>query len=381
MPRVNTTIDPVRSLYAHVPYCQTICGYCDFYSEVLDRGWSGALVDCLLSELRGWDEPGRAFDTVFVGGGTPTTLPPGELARFLSALRERLAAGAEFTVEANPATVDAEVADVLVAAGVTRLSIGAQSFDPGELRVLDRIHKVADVGKTVAMVRRAGLRSVNLDLIFAIPGQTPAGWRKNLEAATALEPDHLSCYGLTYTKPTPLYDALQRGRVTRVDTDVEAEMYETTIDFLAAAGFEQYEISNFARPGEACRHNLACWHNRPYVGIGPSAAGLVDGTRYKNVPDTAEWSRALSEGRSPWIEREVLEPDQSARETMMLGLRLIEGVERAEFAERFGKDPAVLFSDAIARHVELGLLCIDERSIRLTRRGLLLADSVMADFV
>ncbi|MCH7870110.1 MAG: coproporphyrinogen III oxidase, partial [Planctomycetes bacterium] len=260
-------------------------------------------------------------------------------------------------------------------------SIGAQSFDPAELRVLDRIHKVADVGKTVAMVRCAGIRSVNLDLIFAIPGQTVAAWRKNLEAATALEPDHLSCYGLTYTKPTPLYHALQRGRVRRVDTDVEAEMYETTIDFLAAAGFEQYEISNFARPGEACRHNLACWHNRPYVGIGPSAAGLVDGTRYKNVPDTAEWARALNEGRSPQIEHEVLETDQAARETMMLGLRLIEGVQRAGFAERFGEDPAVLFSDVIARHVEYGLLLVDDRSIRLSRRGLLLADSVMVDFV
>ena len=384
MHSVKTTTEPVRSLYAHVPYCQTICGYCDFYSELLDRDRTPALVDSLLLELERWGESELLeLETIFVGGGTPTTLPPAELKRLLAALHERRADGAEleFTVEANPATVTQAVADVLSAVGVTRLSIGAQSFDPAELRVLDRIHKVTDVSKTVAIARQAGIPHLNLDLIFAIPGQTLDAWRRNLEAAAALEPDHLSCYGLTYTKPTPLYRALEQGRIKRVETELEADMYEATIDVLSAAGYEHYEISNFAKPGARCRHNLACWHNEPYIGIGPSAAGLVAGVRYKNVPDTAEWSRAVQSGRSAWLEHERIESDHRARETMMLELRLLEGVERRAFAKRFGQDPVELYSGAIERHVGHGLLDVDEDAVRLTRRGLLLADTVIADFL
>lgn len=378
-----TTPAACRSLYVHVPFCHTICGYCDFYSEVLDRGAAGPLVDALLRELDGHEARGRAlrFETIFVGGGTPTTLPPDDLRRLLRRVGRDAAGGVEFTVEANPATVNAEVADALAESGVNRVSIGAQSFDEGELRVLERIHRPEQVAQTVEICRCAGIRSLNLDLIFAVPGQSLDRWMRNLERCLALAPDHMSCYGLTYERGTPLFDQLRAGRVRRVDEDIEAEMFEATAERLGRAGLRQYEISNYARPGAECRHNLCYWHNESYVGIGPSAAGYVDGVRYKNVPDTRAYVRGVQSGASTWIEQERLPPDATARETAMLELRLMDGIGRRRFAERFGVDPATLFADAIERHAREGRLVCDERGIRLTRAGLLLADTVIADFL
>lgn len=377
----SLTMSPPRAIYVHVPFCQTICGYCDFYSQVLDRPAVDGLVNALIAELDAAERVERlAAETIFVGGGTPTTLPPAALGRLLGRLRASAAAGVEFSVEANPATVTPEIAAVLVESGVTRVSIGAQSFDPSELRVLDRIHRPEQVEQTVGAVRAAGIDNVNLDLIFAVPGQSLVSWLANLRAALALRPDHLSCYGLTYERGTPLYEWLAAGAVQRADSELEAAMFEATIDALAAAGLRHYEISNFARPGRECRHNLVYWHNQPHVGLGPSAAGLVGGVRYKNIPDTAEYVRAIRGGRSPRVQSERLTPDARARETAILELRLIEGIGRGAFLERFGRDPVELFGDAVRKHVGLGLLEVDAVGIRLTRRGLLLADSVMADF-
>lgn len=422
MPQPSTTTAtlPVTSLYAHVPFCQTICGYCDFFSVLTDRKAFGPLVDALLTEL----ETCRPFataplETIFVGGGTPTTLPPAELRRLLTALRafpsignsgagvpartpdnsgagvpartpedsgagvpaRFLPAPLEFTVEANPATVSPETADVLVSSGVNRVSIGAQSFDPSELRVLDRIHAPPQVAQTVDICRRAGLTNLNLDLIFAIPGQTLESWVANLRRALDLGPDHLSCYALTYERGTPLFDRLAEGKITRTDTDLEAEMYEATIEELASAGLAQYEISNFAKPGRECRHNLVYWRNLPYFGIGPSASGFVDEIRYKNIPDVAEYARTIAAQRLPRVQSERLTLDARARETAMLALRLNEGLRIAEFRARFGSDPWALFADAIAKHTAAGTLEATAESLRLTRHGRLLADTVCADFL
>ena len=378
-----------RALYVHVPFCRSLCGYCDFYSDVLDPAAVRPLVDALLCELAGQAAAQTLrFDTIYVGGGTPTVLPTPELHRLLSGLRDHAASPdeTEFTVEANPATVTDEVAAVLVGAGVNRVSLGAQSFDASELHLLERTHRPEQVAETVAICRRAGIRNVNLDLIFGVPGQTPASWLRSLRVALALEPQHMSCYGLTYEPGTPLRERLDAGLVSRVDEDVDAEMYELAQGTLSAGGLEQYEISNFARPGRECRHNLRYWHNEPYLGIGPAAVGFIDETRYKNIADTAAYVRAIGEGRSPWCEQERLPPDRRARETAMLELRLTAGIDRRRFAERYGTDPAVLFADAIERHVAAGLLSTGEDSlcpsaIRLTRAGLLVADTVMADFL
>ena len=373
-----------RAVYVHVPFCRSLCGYCDFYSVIPAPGAGEPLVDALLSELelRQHRERIRA-ETIFVGGGTPTVLEPRALERLLAALRELAPDGApsEFTVEANPATVTPDVAEVLAGAGVTRVSIGAQSFDPADLRVLQRTHEPPQVGQTVAVCRDAGLDDINLDLIFAIPGQTLDRWRGNIDAALALEPTHLSCYSLTFEPGTRLHEQLEAGRVQRLDADLDAAMYELAIDMLAAAGLEHYEISNFARPGRRCRHNLVYWHNQPYVGIGPSGAGFVAGVRYKNVSDVAAYVAAIRAGRLPEAEREQRDADQQARESAMLGLRLVEGLDRAAFAERFGRDPTAYFAHAVARHVERGLLEVTPEKVRLTRAGLLLADTVVADFL
>jgi oxygen-independent coproporphyrinogen-3 oxidase len=261
------------------------------------------------------------------------------------------------------------------------VSIGAQSFDRGELRVLERIHRPEQVAETIRSARAAGIGEVNVDLIFAIPGQSLEAWLRNLHEALALGVDHLSCYGLTYERGTPLFEQLRAGQVRRADADLEADMYEATIETLAAAGFEQYEISNFARPGRRCRHNLVYWRNQAYLGLGPSASGFVGEVRYKNIPDTAEYVRCIEAGRSPRIQQERLSLDHRARETVMLQLRLIEGVDRSVFRARFGRDPVEMFADVVERHAALGLLRVDEPRVALTRHGLLVADSVMADFL
>jgi oxygen-independent coproporphyrinogen-3 oxidase len=361
-----------------------LCGYCDFYSQVLDPGLAPRFVDAALLELAGYTHWQALFlDTIYVGGGTPTVLPPGQLGHLLGGLRQLAAQGEdlEFTVEANPATISEVIAEILIAAGVNRVSIGAQSFDASELRTLDRTHQPAEVSQTVETCRRLGIRQINLDLIFGIPGQTLDSWCRSLEAALALGPDHVSCYGLTYEPGTPLWQRLQAGLVTRMDEDLEAEMYETALDTLPEAGLVHYEISNFARPGAGCRHNLRYWRNEPYLGIGPAAAGYLDGVRYKNVADVAGYVQAVEDGRSPRSEQERLPPDRRARETAMLELRLTAGIDREDFRRRFSREPLEMFSDAIERHIAGGLLAVDQASIRLTRAGLLVADTVIADFL
>ncbi|MEW6253505.1 MAG: radical SAM family heme chaperone HemW [Planctomycetota bacterium] len=379
-----TTPEPCRSLYVHVPFCRSLCGYCDFYSEVLDPRAARPLVDALLAELDSYARRRPlAWDTIFVGGGTPTVLPVPDLSHLLAGIRRFAGPDGdlEFSVEANPATVSPAVAEALAVAGVNRVSVGAQSFDPGELRVLDRTHTPEQVADTVAILRAAGLRRLSLDLIFGIPGQTLASWLRSLQAALSLSPEHLSCYGLTYEPGTPLCAARDAGRVIPVEEDVEAEMYIAAMNTLAAAGLHQYELSNYARPGAECRHNLRYWRNEPYLGIGPAAAGYLDGVRYKNVADTAAYVQAIVAGRSPRGEAETLPRERKMGETAMLNLRTAEGIDRSRFLSRFGSDPAIVFARAIERHTAAGLLEADGCGIRLTRAGRLVADRVMADFV
>lgn len=375
---------PIASMYVHVPFCTTICGYCDFYVQRVQRGAADPLVDALLRELASYQtQRNLNLNTIFVGGGTPTTLAPDTLRRLLSSLRAAAGAeaGLEFSIEVNPATVSPRVAGVLAETGVTRVSIGAQSFHPQELVALERTHTPQRIAETVARCRAVGIPQVSLDLIYSIPGQTLAAWRANLAAAIALRPDHISCYALTYEENTPFHRRLQAGDLQRTPNDLEADMFEATIDDLAAAGFVQYEISNFARPGCECRHNLTYWHNDSYIGLGPSACGYVDGVRYKNVPDLAGYVSAIESGASVWVSEEALSPKARAREAAMLRLRLRTGIDREDFQRRYGLDPFAFFFDAIGRNVSAGLLQQDEFGIRLTRAGLLLADRVARDFL
>jgi len=345
---------------------------------------TGPLVDALVAELNQVaDAAAIHVETIFVGGGTPTSLPCEDLMRLMRTLgdiagRDRVV---EFTVEANPGTLDIQRAEILRSHGVTRVSIGAQSFDADELERLDRIHRPDQIALSAEIVRQTGFEHFSLDLIFGIPGQTPVSWQRSLESAIGLGPDHLACYGLTYEPGTPLYERLRRGEVTAADEDLEASLYEQGIAYLARVGFEQYEISNFARPGARCLHNLLYWQNQPTVGVGPSAVSYVAGTRRRNVPDWAEYVRRVRAELSPVSESETLGERARAGETAMLMLRLVEGIDRGRFRTATGFDPHELFGGVIEQHVATGLLEKDGERIALTTRGRLVADRVMADFL
>jgi oxygen-independent coproporphyrinogen-3 oxidase len=342
------------------------------------------MVSALLSELQiRQAEIGPQIPTIFVGGGTPTVLPDGQLACLFEALATlaRTGRSTEVTVEANPATLTPTNAAILRQAGVNRLSLGAQSFDPAELTLLERIHSPSDIAASVAVARNAGFDEINLDLIFAVPGQTLTTWHATLEQALELQPDHLACYGLTYEAGTPLAARRQQGQVRPCPENLEADMMLACRELLQAAGFEHYEISNYARPGRRCLHNVRYWKNAPHVGIGPSAAGYINNTRYKNAPDVDRYLQMIREGRPPVAEQETLPPQSRAGETAMLNLRLTEGIDIEDFHSQTGFDSLVLFSSPIRQHLADDLLAIDRKTIRLTEKGMLLADMVITDFL
>ncbi len=371
-----------RSLYVHVPFCAHKCHYCDFYSIVDARDRQEAFTGRLIEELQASSPYLHGpLETVFVGGGTPTLLAPEQWQSLLQAIAAvGLGDNCEFTVEANPETVTSELLDVLVSGGVNRLSLGAQSFDHRHLVTLERRHDPASVARSVRRARAAGLVDVNLDLIFAIPGQQLDDWRLDLERALELDPTHLSCYGLMYEPNTPLTARLRAGVITRADDELEAAMYELALDRLDEAGYEHYEISNWCRSGRACAHNLVYWTNGDWWPLGPSAAGHVGGVRWRNVPRLGEY---LDVGPLPPVmDVERLDEDGRVGEQFMLGLRLREGLagDRVEALLAQGHRGRAR-SRAIERFVHEQLLERAGGHLRLTRRGLMLADSVLAELL
>jgi oxygen-independent coproporphyrinogen-3 oxidase len=369
-------------LYVHIPFCETKCGYCDFYSVPLRGRATGPVVDRVCRELSDRVAiAGLPLRTVFIGGGTPTLLPFEELARLLQTINDATHSYEieEFTVEANPATVEPAKAGLLTRCGVNRVSMGAQSFFPAELAVLERIHSPEDIAPSVSFLRDAGVPCINLDLIFGIPGQTMHTWRESLNRAIGLNVEHIACYALTYEPGTPLTARLQHGRITPCEEDLEAEMHLRAVEVLAEAGFLQYEISNFAKPGCECRHNLIYWRNEPYIGVGPSAAGCYGGRRYKNVSDNVRYVRMFDERGHAEMESEVISPSMLVTEMILMQLRLNEGLSIARFRERTGLDPVELFDGALNRVTNLGLLTVSDCAIALTRSGRLVANDVMAE--
>jgi oxygen-independent coproporphyrinogen-3 oxidase len=377
-----------RAAYLHVPFCRHKCHYCDFYSFVDTQDRQEAFVARLERELEAavsllGDGLGP-IETVFVGGGTPTMLRPPLLARALAAIRRHLPLAAEghleWTVEANPETVDREIADTLAAAGVNRASLGAQSFTPRLLAALERDHRIESVSAALERLREAGVSNLNLDLIFAVPGSSLEDWAHDLEAALELEPTHLSAYGLTYEPNTPLAVKAARGEVETVEQDLEAAMYEHACTRLHVAGFDRYEISNWSRPGMACRHNLHYWRNESWLAFGPSASGHLGGLRFKIVPRLGEW---LDDPRAcPLSEWERLDESTTFGERLMLGLRLVEGVDGVwleQGLERF--DAGGERGRAIERALDDGRLESVGGRVSLSSRGTLLADGLLSELV
>lgn len=377
----SSTPDSPIGWYVHLPFCRTKCGYCDFYSLATIPELVESLVSAILRELS-LRNPGRSVESIFIGGGTPTELPADALERLISTLCVSAGRFGEFTVEANPTSAAELNLSMLRRCGVDRLSFGAQSFDADDLRVLERLHDPRHIRECVHAAREAGFENINLDLIYGIPGQTAARWRDTLRRAIDLAPEHLSCYALMYEPGTSLTRRRRDGRLAPCDEDIEVEMFGLTIDELTAAGYEHYEISNFARPGRQCRHNVIYWENREYLGIGPSAVSFLDGRRTKNLPDVRRYVElAVRDPSALVIEDETLTPLERAGETAVQMLRLTRGIDAARFLALTGCNADTLFSAAVDRHRAAGLLESDADGIRLTRAGLLVANHVMQDFL
>ena len=375
------TNDLPRAAYIHVPFCRHRCGYCNFTLVAGRDDLIESYLEALACELSWLQEP-REVDTLFLGGGTPTHLPPAALRRLLELVRQwfPLAAGGEFSVEANPVDWTPEKAEVLKLAGVTRISLGAQSFDEAKLRLLERDHGPAEIEHAVALARGFA-QSVSLDLIFGAPGESLATWRRDLERALALAPDHLSTYGLTFEKGTSFWSRLAKRDLARVEEDIERQMYEYAIDTLTAAGFEHYEVSNFSKPGHRCRHNETYWLGGRYYAAGPGAARFVGDRREMNHKSTTTYIARVLAGQSPVAESEAIDQEEAARERLIFGLRRLEGINLENFAADTGFTADQLGGEALVSFISQGFLELSENQLRLTHAGLLISDALWPEFL
>lgn len=370
-----------RAAYIHVPFCAHHCGYCDF-AVVAGQDHRGDLyLEALAAELATLGQP-QPVTSIFLGGGTPTHLNPHQLKRLLAEARRWFILGSdgELSVEANPGTLTADKVSVLADHGVTRVSLGVQSFQPRVLRVLERDHEPADVPRAVERVTRR-IAQMSLDLIFGVPGQTLEEWNADLAAALALKPNHLSTYGLTYEKGTRLWKQQQRGTIRSLDEAAELKLYAHALDVLAEAGFEHYEISNHARPGCRSRHNQVYWANEAYFGFGLGAARYLKGQRALNTRDLNTYLRRALAGEPATFQSEILEPEQRARETIALQLRRSDGIDRQAFQMQTDFSLDCLAGPALARHADLGLVADDGTNVRLTRQGKYVADALIRDLL
>jgi oxygen-independent coproporphyrinogen-3 oxidase len=383
------TFDTI-GLYLHIPFCTAKCGYCDFNSYAGHEHMIPTYSDTLLKDASLWTAAvrGRAVESVFFGGGTPSLAPVDEMAKMLDGLRSTftLLDDAEISLEANPGSLSTEYLRGLRAAGFNRLSIGVQSFDDGELKQLDRIHSGDQAREAYASARAAGFDNVNLDLIYGLPEQPMERWRHSLEEALALGPEHLSLYALTVEDGTPLARDVARGRVPAPDADAQAEQYEWTGERLARADYEHYEISNWARPGRRCRHNLIYWQNREYLGLGAGAHSFLNGVRfsavllpnrYQELVDESLAARANGSGEMRHIAgAESITPELSIADTLILGLRLNEGVDAVAFEARYGRSIEDVYGDVLDEFIGYGLLERAFDRLRLTPRGRLLSNEL-----
>lgn len=377
------SVIPAHALYVHVPFCRAKCGYCDFYSIPLEnsrrarefcRGVQAELV-------RSGRQCAQPADSIFLGGGTPVSLPEEELSRLLALLAPWRGPETEFTVEANPTLLEESKVEILARGGVNRVAIGAQSFVPEELAVLGRLHCPADIGRAVRRVRDAGIENINLDLMFALPGQDLPSLEQSLEALLRLQPEHVSAYALSFEEGTPFWTALQSGRLEETDEDLQRRMYDHIRTRLRQAGYEHYELSNFAKPGRRCAHNLTYWHNESYLGVGPAAASYLAGVRRKTVSDLARWAEALRQGRTPPHEAEQLTGRAVPAEALMLGLRLLEGIDLETFAARYGRSPLDDFPETTSRYLRDQALRIVDNRLQLSRDALFTSNDLFASFL
>jgi oxygen-independent coproporphyrinogen-3 oxidase len=372
------------SLYFHLPFCRRRCRYCSFVTQAGREALIPEYVAALEAELRLRRRSGAVVRTIYFGGGTPSLAGAELIGRLVRAVADEyeIGPGAEITLETNPGTVEMAGFRGFRAAGINRLSLGAQSLADRELEYLGRTHSADRVGEAVEEARRAGFDNISLDFIYGLPGRSPVDWRRMLADITALGAEHLSFYGLSIDAGTPLAEAVAAGRDEPVDPDAAADEYESASDCLERAGYLQYEISNWAAPGRESRHNLVYWQGGEYLGLGAGAHSYADGRRTANSPDPDEYLECLVERRSAGVFEETITPEMGLSETVILGLRLNRGVSAGDIRRRFGIDLFSAYATEIEELRSFGLLEPSGReNLRLTRRGRLLGNEVFLRFL
>lgn len=371
------------SIYVHIPFCAKRCAYCDFNTYA----WRGAIVRDTLEAIRlsieSTEEPNIVVPTIFFGGGTPSFPDPELVVRILDAVRARFRVlpDAEISVEVNPGTVDRAHYLLLKQAGFNRLSMGVQAFDDGLLKALGRIHTAAEALRSYETARQAGFENVSIDLMFALPDQTLRQWQKTLRVAISLQPEHISCYALTVEPGTPFFKMYQQGRLNLPDEETDLRMYQYTIRALTRAGYEHYEISNFAKPGYRCRHNMVYWRNEEYLGFGPGAVSYRRGVRWKTISNPRRYVQAVRSSASLVEEEERLDADASLGETLMLMLRLRDGVDVRMVEERYGVNLIQRYARQVDKLRRLRLLEVTPDYWRITAKGLPVTNSICAEFL
>lgn len=370
-------------LYIHVPFCVARCGYCDFYSTTsLKSGVVRRYLDALAAELKRLPHD-FVPDTVFIGGGTPTALPAESFAELLALVRRYMDCSnvVEFTSEANPGTLTDELLEAMRSGGVNRVSMGVQSFNAEALTLLDRIHSVEEAVESVHRLRAAGFDNINLDLIQSIPGMSSEEVLADAQRVVELGPEHISYYNLIYEEGTALTQARDAGRIVPPSEDEEADNYYAVKDLLETASYEHYEISNFSKPGRRCLHNVLYWQGGSYFGCGPAAYSHWNGKRFGNVADLSDWCARLEQSVRPFDDVEKLAPQEKARETLIMWLRMLDGVDASEFAQCTGFSLDELCGPAMRSLEEEGLLKQRDARVLLTRQALFVCNAVFAELV
>lgn len=365
-----------KSVYVHIPFCKSKCLYCGFFSKPPIQDDVTRVLNAEITELRksSFQKPA---DTLYIGGGSPVSVGTEILCGFLSKVVQITGRPSEFTVEINPADADDKLFASLKAVGVNRISIGAQSFIQSELDFLGRKYSAEKIGQTIKNAKEAGFTNIGLDLIFAIPNSDLKSWRQILKKTIQADVQHISAYSLTYEKNTPLEKTKSAGKIKTIDEETDRKMYETAIEELADSGFEHYEISNFARTGFKCRHNLTYWKNEYYLGIGPAAADYIGNQRTENISHIEKY---VEQDKNIAAERIEITPLEKASQTAVLNLRLIEGIDLKEYKQKTGLDIYELFKRSIEKNLKLNLLQLKNNRLGLTKQALPIADSVLSDF-
>jgi oxygen-independent coproporphyrinogen-3 oxidase len=375
-------------LYIHIPFCVQKCPYCDFYS-IIDLSFKDRFLNALLKEMKIYQNTAHTFDTIYIGGGTPSILEGKDISKILETIHRlfKIQPNPEITIEVNPGTMDLDKLKLYKTAGVNRINIGVQSFNDSHLEFLGRIHNSNDAKSVINHARNSGFDNIGLDLMYGLPGQSKDSWLMDLQTAIDFKPEHLSCYMLTYEKDTAMYKMMKNKSFHPLPEKQVGHLFKTTMDFLENNQYMQYEISNFAKSSSEAfqnntsRHNQKYWSSAPYLGFGPSAHSFLKPQRYWNVRSVKKYMRLLNNGNRPVEEKEVLTPRQMMIEAIYLGLRKTEGIDFQTYNQKFNVTFISQFEEVIKELKNKKLIIIDEKRCRLSRKGILLLDSIVSLFL